>query len=406
MYNIVMYIIHLAIRIASLFQEKVATLRKGQKATFSILDEKIEEGAAYIWFHAASLKDFEQGRPLLEEIRKRYPEYKILQTFFSPSGHEVYKDYNGADIVCYLPVDTPRNARRFVEKVKPAMAFFIKTEFWKNYIEVLYKQRIPIYNVSSIFRENQIFFRPYARSYAKVLSYFTHIFVQNAPSKELLNAHGITQVTVAGNTRFDRVLDVCRTVQPRPLIEAFRDKEFTFIAGSSWEADERLYLPHLNEMPEVKLIIAPRIIDEENLSRITAQVKGKVVRYSQATEENVRDAKCLLIDSYGLLPSLYRYADLAYIGGGFGEGVHNIAEAAVYGIPVLFGPNHARFKEAVELIACGGGFSIHIEEDFDFIFHRLHDSPEALAHAGHQAGTYVATHAGAVQRIMKIVFPT
>ncbi len=400
MYNIAIYLFCIGVHLASLFKRKIAMMCKGQKGAFRILEQKLEKNESYIWFHAASLGEFEQGRPLLEEIRRRYPQYKILQTFFSPSGYEVRKHYEGADVVCYLPLDTPCNAKRFVELVKPKMAFFIKYEFWKNYLDELHHRQVPTYSVSSIFREEQIFFRSYGKTYREVLKNFTHIFVQNEPSKDLLRKYDIVNVTVTGDTRFDRVLDICRAAKQLPIAESFRGNAFTLVAGSSWQADEEIFIPHINALPDVKIIIAPHVVDEAHLSDIEKKIQGKTVRYSKATEENVKDAKCLLIDGYGLLSSLYRYGDLAYIGGGFGVGIHNIAEAAVYGIPVLFGPNHERFKEAIELKACGGGFVIQTEEDFDFVFNRIRTNPEALAHAGHQAGSYVATHAGAVQRIM------
>lgn len=343
-----------AVHIAALFSKKVAKMVKGEKEAFSVLAQKIEPGAKYLWFHAASLGEFEQGRPLIEEIRRTHPEYKILQTFFSPSGYEVRKDYKGADIVCYLPLDTPRNVKRFIELAHPSKAFFIKYEFWKNYLSELKKQGIPVYSVSSIFRPGQIFFRWYGRlaGYTDVLKCFEHLFVQNEESVNLLKEIGITDITIVGDTRFDRVLDICHKAKELPLVERFKgNNDHTFVAGSSWAPDEDIFIPYFNAHPEMKLIIAPHVIDEAHLSEIISKLTRPVVRYSKATLENVLQADCLIIDCFGLLSSIYRYGDVAYIGGGFGVGIHNTLEAAVYGIPVLFGPNNKKFLEAQGLKA-------------------------------------------------------
>ena len=403
MYNIIINIYFFAAKIASLFDKKVRLMIKGQNATYDILRSKIDRNSRYIWFHVASLGEFEQGRPLMERIRRQYPEYKILLTFFSPSGYEVRKDYEGADVVCYLPFDTPRNVRRFLDLANPCMAFFIKYEFWQNYLKTLQKRKIPVYSVSSIFRKNQVFFRWYGRSYCKVLSCFTHLFVQNEQSRQLLAGCGITQVTVAGDTRFDRVLEIAQQAKSLPLVELFKEDSFVFIAGSSWAPDEDLFIEYFNEHPEMKLIIAPHVISENHLNEITGKLKRPYVRYTTTTEENVKQADCLIIDCFGLLSSIYRYGDVAYIGGGFGEGIHNVPEAAVYGIPVLFGPNNEKFREAQQLLAEGGSFEIHSYTDFSALLDRLMADKVFLEQSGKKAGAYVKNNAGAMEIVLKAV---
>lgn len=399
-YNLFIYLYVSAVRMAALFSEKVSKMVAGQKKTFSVLEQHIDPKAKYIWFHAASLGEFEQGRPLIEEIRRRFPEYKILQTFFSPSGYEVRKDYKGADVVCYLPLDTPGNARRFVEKAHPCMAFFIKYEFWKNYLTELHERQIPVYSVSSIFRPEQIFFKWYGGGYREVLKCFTHLFVQNQESVDLLKTIGVTETSITGDTRFDRVLDICSQAKVLSLVERFKGDRLTMVAGSSWAPDEDIFIPYFNAHPEMKLVIAPHVIDESHLKEITGKVKGKVVRYSQATEENVAEADCLIIDCFGLLSSIYRYGEIAYIGGGFGVSIHNTLEAAVYGIPVIFGPNNKKFMEAQGLKQCKGGFEIPGASDFNELMDRFREDRQFLQLSGENAGNYVKKNAGALEKIL------
>lgn len=399
-YNLFIYLYVSAVRMAALFSEKVSKMVAGQKKTFSVLEQHIDPKAKYIWFHAASLGEFEQGRPLIEEIRRRFPEYKILQTFFSPSGYEVRKDYKGADVVCYLPLDTPGNARRFVEKAHPCMAFFIKYEFWKNYLTELHERQIPVYSVSSIFRPEQIFFKWYGGGYREVLKCFTHLFVQNQESVDLLKTIGVTETSITGDTRFDRVLDICSQAKVLSLVERFKGDRLTMVAGSSWAPDEDIFIPYFNAHPEMKLVIAPHVIDESHLKEITGKVKGKVVRYSQATEENVAEADCLIIDCFGLLSSIYRYGEIAYIGGGFGVSIHNTLEAAVYGIPVIFGPNNKKFMEAQGLKQCKGGFEIRGASDFNELMDRFREDRQFLQLSGENAGNYVKKNAGALEKIL------
>lgn len=398
MYSLGIYLMALGVRVAALFKEKLRKMVQGHRATWQML-RALGGKDTYVWFHAASLGEFEQGRPLMERLRREHPEKKILLTFFSPSGYEVRKNYDGADLVCYLPFDTPLNARRFVKLARPEAAFFIKYEFWRNYIEVLYKRDIPCYSVSSIFRENQIFFRPYGRGYARCLSRMTHLFVQNETSRRLLEGIGVTNVEVVGDTRFDRVLDIRNAAKPLPLAERFAGCWKVLVAGSSWPQDEEIIIPYFNRHPNLKLVLAPHVVSEEHLQAIERQLARPALRYSKATPKAVAEADCLIIDCYGLLSSIYRYASMAYVGGGFGVGIHNVPEAAVYGIPVIIGPNNKKFREAQALLRCGGCKEIAGTADFEQIMDAWLSDKEALAKAGQAAGNYIADNAGAADRI-------
>lgn len=398
MYSLGIYLMALGVRVAALFKEKLRKMVQGHRATWQML-RALSGKDTYVWFHAASLGEFEQGRPLMERLRREHPEKKILLTFFSPSGYEVRKNYDGADLVCYLPFDTPLNARRFVKLARPEAAFFIKYEFWRNYIEVLYKRGIPCYSVSSIFRENQIFFRPYGRGYARCLSRMTHLFVQNETSRRLLEGIGVTNVDVVGDTRFDRVLDIRNAAKPLPLAERFAGCWKVLVAGSSWPQDEEIIIPYFNKHPNLKLVLAPHVVSEEHLQAIERQLARPALRYSKATPKAVAEVDCLIIDCYGLLSSIYRYASMAYVGGGFGVGIHNVPEAAVYGIPVIIGPNNKKFREAQALLRCGGCKEIAGVADFEQIMDAWLSDKEALATAGKAAGCYIADNAGAADRI-------
>ena len=416
-YNIVIYFVLWGIAIASLFNEKVRKMWRGEREAFKILKQKVDPNAKYIWFHAASLGEFEQGRPLMERIRKDYPQYKILLTFYSPSGYEVRKNYEGADIICYMPVDTRLNAIRFLRLVRPVMAFFIKYEFWSNFLHILKHRNIPTYSVSSIFREDQVFFKWYGRSYAGVLKCFTRFFVQNEESKRLLEGIGITAVDVVGDTRFDRVLQIKEAAKQLPICEAFRTgvassqsadvphHDFkVFVAGSSWPPDENIFIPFFNEHKDWRLLIAPHVIAEEHLKLILSLIKGKkVVRYTQTTPEEAAEADVLIIDCFGLLSSMYNYGDVAYIGGGFGVGIHNTLEAAVWNMPVIFGPNNKKFQEAQGLLKSGGGFEINTYEDFSGLMSSLMNEETFLKQAGDKAGAFVAHLAGATDKVLASV---
>ena len=421
MYNLIIYIYQLGVIIASLFNEKVRKMWRGEREAIRILKEKVDPNAQYVWFHAASLGEFEQGRPLIEQLRQDHPEYKILLTFFSPSGYEVRKNYAGADIICYLPLDTITNARRFLRTIRPVMAFFIKYEFWYNYLHILKHRGVPVYSVSSIFRPGQIFFRWYGRQYSHVLKCFTHFFVQNEISKELLGTIGITNVSIVGDTRFDRVLQIKAAAKQLPIVEAFLSQsksgaaEFgsaeapkVFVAGSSWQPDEDIFIPFFNEHRDWKLIIAPHVIGEEHLKQIESKLAGrKVARYSSLEDpENPEipdNLEVLIIDCFGLLSSIYHYADVTYVGGGFGVGIHNTLEAAVWDVPVIFGPNNERFQEAQGLKACGGGYEITGADDFRRIMQRFIDTPQTITESGRQSGAFVQQMTGATKKVLSAV---
>lgn len=396
----------LTVAAVSPFHRKARLMRAGQAQTAAILREKIDRKAKYIWFHASSLGEFEQGRPMIEQIRTTHPEYKILLTFFSPSGYEVRKNYAGADVVCYLPFDTPGRVEQFLDLANPAMAIFIKYEFWGNYLHTLQQRGIPVYIISAIFRREQLFFQWFGKPYRKMLDCFNHLFVQDERSKTLLEEYGIRNVTVAGDTRFDRVIDVYHQAKQIPVVERFVEGNkgrapLVFVAGSSWPEDEAIFIPYFERHPEMKLIIAPHEIHEGHLKSIEARLHRPTIRLSQATEQNVADKDCLIVDSFGLLSSLYRYGQIAYIGGGFGAGIHNTLEAAVYGMPVLFGPRFQKFKEAKDLIAVGGGFSFETASAFASRMDILLSTPEALRQASQAAGHFVQSHGGATAIILK-----
>ena len=410
MYSLAIHFYAFIIAMISPFHRKARLMRFGQWKTNSILREKIDRNAKYIWFHASSLGEFEQGRPMMEKIKAEHPEYKILLTFFSPSGYEVRKNYNGADVICYLPFDTPYRVKKFLNLANPSIAVFIKYEFWGNYLQELKHRNIPVYIISSIFRRDQLFFQWFGYPYRKMLYCFTHLFVQDDRSAALLKEFGITNVTVTGDTRFDRVLDVRNQARELSPVEHFvceggKEKKLTLVAGSSWPQDEEILIPYFNEHPEMKLIIAPHEIHREHLMYIESLLKRPSVRLSDVFhDQSLAEGKdCLIVDSFGLLSSIYRYGTIAYIGGGFGAGIHNTLEAAVYGIPVLFGPKYHKFKEAKDLIKVGGGFSVSDKQSFCEKMDELLTYHEVLEAAGESAGQFVNGNAGATDKILRII---
>ena len=403
LYTLALHLYALLIEIASFFNKKARRTRWGQWHTNGILRDKIDRQAKYIWFHAASLGEFEQGRPLMETIRKLYPQYKILLTFFSPSGYEVRKNYDGADVICYLPFDTPFKVNKFLNLAKPAMAIFIKYEFWYNYLAELKRRNIPTYLVSGIFRRDQLFFKWYGGWYRKALLCFNRLFVQDEASAQLLAEFGITNVSVCGDTRFDRVLEIQRQARLLSAVEEFvgDGDRLVVVAGSSWPQDEEVFLPYFNEHAGMKLIIAPHEIHREHLMDIESKLKRPSIRLSETNEQTITGKDCMIIDSFGLLSSIYRYGHIAYIGGGFGKGIHNILEAAVYGIPVLFGPNYQKFREAKELILAGGGFSFVNADGFKELIEKMTAEPAFRQSTGRIVATYVKQNSGVTKKILK-----
>jgi len=397
-------------RFVALFHKKANKMVTGHKETWRILSRQVDHKRPWLWFHAASLGEFEQGRPIMERIRKEHPEYAILLTFYSPSGYDVRKDYSGADVVCYLPFDRKKNVQRFLNIVRPASAFFIKYEFWPNYLAALYKRKIPTYLVSGIFREDQAFFKTLAAPYRNILRYFTHFFVQDENSVRLLASIGYSDnVTISGDTRFDRVLEIRKGAKQLDIIESFIQKSRSgngtiLITGSSWPKDEALYIPYFNEHPELRLIIAPHEINEEHLNSIEAQLTRPFCRYSATTAEEAGRYDCIIIDCFGLLSSIYRYGDIAYIGGGFGAGIHNTLEAAVYGIPVIFGPNYEKFAEAKALLQCGGGITIQTKEEVESVLERLLTEKAFCLSTGKKAGELVKNGSGGTDIILRHLF--
>ena len=409
MYQLGFYFYISIFRIVSLFHKKARKMVKGHKDTWTILNDKMDDNRPWLWFHASSLGEFEQGRPIMEQIRISHPEYAILVTFYSPSGYEVKKDYAGADIVCYLPFDTIPNVKRFLNLVRPKMAFFIKYEFWPNYLRELKKRNIPTFLISGIFRTNQAFFKSYAAPYRRLLKCFTHFFVQDQASVDLLKSIGYSSnVTISGDTRYDRVLEIKDKAKELDIVQAFLGKNNdssnkVLVAGSSWPKDEALFIPYFNAHPELKLIIVPHEIHEEHLKSIEALLERPFSRYSQTNPEEANKYDCLIIDCFGLLSSIYRYGDIAYIGGGFGTGIHNTLEATVYGIPVLFGSNYDKFIEAKSLIKCGGGFGFSTKEELDSLLDNLISNDETCKTAGEMAGEMVIKGGGSTKIVLQAI---
>ena len=410
LYTIGIYCYAIGVRIAALFYGKAALMVKGWKRTFSALTVAPVGKDPTAWFHASSLGEFEQARPVLEQFRKEHPEYRICVTFFSPSGYEVRKNYPQADFISYLPMDTPANAIRFVNLLRPSVAFFAKYDFWFNYLEQLRRREIPTYIFSSIFRPDQYFFKGYGRWFRQQLGCcFTHIFVQNEESVQLLQQHGIDRCSVAGDTRFDRVHAIAQTVRTFPEIEDFIARhpgDKVLLAGSTWEPDEQRiarYMEHHGD--NLTVILAPHVISDSHLGKIEKDIfYNKLCSYYSNIGKANPSSRILIIDNIGMLSSLYRYADVAYIGGGFGVGIHNILEAVTYGKPVIFGPNYHKFKEANDLIALGGAFSYDSRADaLDPILDRLLKDDTFYCNAAGTCRKYLDDNLGSTQRILNIV---
>lgn len=404
-YNLGIALYSLGARIASCRSKKIGTMVVGQNKAFDYLSRVLDKSKRYIWIHAASLGEFEQGRPLIEKIRREQPDKKILLTFFSPSGYEVRKNYDQVDAICYLPFDTPSNARRFVKLVNPQMAIFVKYEFWGNYLQQLHNRGIETYLISAIFRDGQPFFKRWGGTFRNILKCYTHIYLQDTYSQKLLNGIGIKNTSVAGDTRFDRVTDIMNSTIELPEIAAFKaTAKQIFIVGSSWPADEEVYINWLNNDNNTKAIIAPHEFNPERLNKLTKSINGAVL-WSQIkglSDIDYSKISCIIIDCFGLLASLYRYGDIAYVGGGFGTGIHNINEAAVYNMPIIFGPRYDKFKEAIDLIALGGAFSINTQQQFEQLMACM--TADKVASTGKIAGQYIKDNIGATLKIYDNLF--
>jgi 3-deoxy-D-manno-octulosonic-acid transferase len=412
-YSLGIFIYGLAINLAALFNSKAKLWVKGRRDLFANLERDLQKGKGpIIWIHCASLGEFEQGRPLIEKLKIVKPDHRILLTFFSPSGYEVRKNYNCADIVTYIPLDTGSNAKRFIDIVNPEFSVFVKYEFWLNHLAELTERNIPHYLVAAIFREDQIFFKTRGAIFRKCLSEYTHIFLQNEKSKKLLNAIGLKNISVAGDPRFDRVSEIAKHAKSIEVAAAFTgDSREVIVAGSTWKQDEERLFPSIISylQNDWKLIIAPHEISESRIDGITRNLSGlnlslqEIVRFSQATENNVHNARVLIIDNIGMLSALYRYGSVAYIGGGFGKSIHNTLEAAVYSIPVVFGPAFGKFNEAIELIESGGGYGVQSPVELKNILDKLLQIEALRNEAGTKAGNYVNANKGATEKILSVV---
>ncbi|WP_092737585.1 3-deoxy-D-manno-octulosonic acid transferase [Hymenobacter psychrophilus] len=407
LYSLGLRLYALLLRLLSPFVPKAAAWAAGRRGLLGrIRGELRHEAAPMVWFHCASLGEFEQGRPLMEAYRAEYPDHKLVLTFFSPSGYEVRHNWPGADYVFYLPLDTAANARTFLDAVRPQLAVFVKYEFWYYFLRELQRREIPAICVSAIFRPKQVFFQPWGGFFRRILGSFTHIFTQNQASAGLLRGAGLSRVSVAGDTRFDTVVHTA-SAPPRalPLIEAFTDDWCpVLIVGSSWAEDIAVLTPLFEQyQQELRFIVAPHEVTEANLRRVETALPGQVVRYSQATEATVADARLLLIDNVGLLSSLYRFGHFAYVGGAFGKGLHNTLEAAAFGLPLFFGPTYHKFQEAEELVALGCAFPIASADELLKAFGGLYYREEARLQVQDQSLDYVHDHSGATRKIMRWV---
>jgi 3-deoxy-D-manno-octulosonic-acid transferase len=402
LYTLALQMYAVLIRQASLWNPKARQWINGRKGLFKQIAKALETNTATIaWFHCASLGEFEQARPVIEEFRKRYPAYKIFLTFFSPSGYEVRKNYPGADYIFYLPLDTRHNASQFIRLVKPAIAFFAKYEFWYHYLTQLNKEDIPAISFSAIFRKEQIFFKKHGQFFRNILKDFDHIFVQNSQSAVLLQEIGIQQVTIAGDTRFDRVQAICEQKKELPLVQRFKNSQKLLVIGSCWPQDMAVLIPFLNHFAQpLKVLIAPHEIHAEEIQTLQKELLIKSVRFSQAQESTVADFDVLIIDNIGMLSSLYQYGEFAYIGGAFGKGLHNILEAATFGMPVFFGPAYQKFQEAKDLIDSKAAISITNTEEFSTQFTYLYTHEPVRLEKAAVARKYVQQNTGATQKIL------
>jgi len=401
LYNIAIRFYYLFILFASLFNKKARFWIRGRKGLFEQIRSEINTGDHIIWFHCSSLGEFEQGRPVIEKIREKLPDRKIALTFFSPSGYEIRKNYTGAEYIYYLPPDTRKNAKKFLDLIHPEIAFFVKYEYWYHYLSILHKRGINTYLISGKFRSDQIFFRKYGKWFRKMLRLFHHLFIQDDDSASLLKSIGINNFTVTGDTRFDRVYAIARKAPDFPGIRKITTGHLTLIAGSTWPEDEEILVRFMNEnKTELKYIIAPHEIHKTNIRHLQEKIRLKTILYSSPDKKEIHNPDVLIIDTIGILSSIYQYGNIAYIGGGFGKGIHNTLEAAIFGLPVIFGPNYKKFREAVDLINHHGGFSISDYHSFSEIIIQLIQNKKLLKTSGENARNYVRSGFGATDKII------
>lgn len=402
-YTIIVSIAGVLLHLIALFVPKIKLFVTGRKSVFPILKEKIKNTDKTIWFHAASLGEYEQGLPVIEKIKEKYPHHKIIVSFFSPSGYEVRKNNTIADVTVYLPLDTLKNAKKFIQLTHPDLVFFIKYEFWPNYLNELKKQQIPTYLISGIFREKQAFFKWYGGFYRNALEAFTYFFVQNESSLQLLHQLGKKNVIISGDTRFDRVASVLEKDNNLDFITAFKDGKTTIVVGSSWPKDEELLLNFINSSTaDCKYIIAPHNIKPEQIQLLRHNCTKKLLLFSEKENKNSADYEVFIIDTIGILTKIYSYADIAYVGGGFGHpGVHNILEPATFGIPIVIGPNYSHFAEATDLVNLNGCISIKNQEELNFNFQNLIDNKKRRRERGTICANFVQKNKGATHQIIK-----
>jgi len=400
-YSLLTHIARFVLGIIALFNPKIKLFTEGRKNVFATLAQQINPQDKTIWFHAASLGEYEQGLPIIEKVRVSYPSHKIVLTFFSPSGYEVRKSTKAADVIVYLPLDTLANAKKFMQLVHPDMAFFIKYEFWPNYLNELKNANIPTYLISGLFRPNQAFFKWYGGFYREAFKAFSHFFVQYDNSKQLLNKIGFANVTVSGDTRYDRVSEILERNNNLPFIEEFINCKTTVVLGSSWPKDESLIFDFINSAVEVKFIIAPHTIGEEHINEIKKNIHRQTVLFTEKEDKNLAEYDVIIINTIGILGKIYSYADVAYVGGGFGTaGLHNILEPAAFGVPVIIGPNHKKFPEAVALVQMGGAIAVKDKNEMEDALSSLIYNDDYRWEKGHIAGTFVSMNRGAVNIII------
>ncbi|AOW09224.1 3-deoxy-D-manno-octulosonic acid transferase [Flavobacterium gilvum] len=403
LYNLAIQFASFFLKIIALFNPKIKLFVDGRKDVFTILEQKIAANDKTIWFHAASLGEYEQGLPVIEKIKKKYPAHKIIVSFFSPSGYEVRKNNTVADVTIYLPLDTPKNAKRFLKLAHPEMVFFIKYEFWINYLNQLQKQNIPTYLISGIFRKKQLFFKWYGGFYRKALKSFTYFFVQNENSRKLISQLGETNVIVSGDTRFDRVVTILEKDNTLDFVSQFKNNKTTIVIGSSWPKDETILAEYINSCKDdIKFIIAPHNIKPDQIKQLQASILKKTVLFSEKENKDLSQFDVFIIDTIGILTKIYSYADIAYVGGGFGNpGVHNLLEPATFGIPIVIGPNYSHFEEAISLVKIEGCISITNFKELETAFSTLVQNPILKSKKGEICYNFIQQNKGATNRILE-----